>query len=323
VIAILSFAFIILFAIYSEACIPAVGYTIKQFLFITLPSLLPFYVISNILIKSGFAEKMGKKFNFLMKPVFGVSGNGIFAVIIGMISGYPGGAKVIADMYEEDKISLHDAQVLSSYTNNTGPLFMIGVVGAGLLKNVKYGIFLFLVHIISSLIIGMIIGNIKRKDLACGIIGFKSNVPPKISRTQFFRILSESITNATYTMLPIAGTIIFFSSIIAVFNSTGIFPFIVSLGKPFSLHEHLKGLVPGFFEITTGINVMSLSNVQLNTKLTLISLMTGFAGISVHTQVIGILSKAKISCRLYLTGKVLQSLLAAILTFILLQFITF
>ncbi|NLN05167.1 MAG: hypothetical protein GX166_10190, partial [Clostridiaceae bacterium] len=201
-IAILSFTFILLFAIYSEACIPAVGYTIKQFLFITLPSLLPFYVISNMLIKSGFAEKIGKRFNFLMKPVFGVSGNGIFAVIIGMISGYPGGAKVIADMYEKKNISLHDAKVLSSFTNNTGPLFMIGVVGAGLLKKVEYGIFLFLVHIISSLIIGMIIGNIKRKDLACNIIDFKPATPPKISRTQFFRILSESITNATYTMLP-------------------------------------------------------------------------------------------------------------------------
>ena len=82
---------------------------------------MPFYVISNILIKSGFV-KMGKKFNFLMKPVFEYPAR-IFAVIIGMISGYPGGAKVIADMYEEDKISCMTPGAIL-YTN-PGPLFMI------------------------------------------------------------------------------------------------------------------------------------------------------------------------------------------------------
>ena len=322
-IAILSFAFILLFAIYSETCIPAVSFTVKQFLFSALPSLLPFYVISNILVKSGFTDKIGKKFNFIMKPVFGVAGQGAFAVIIGMISGYPAGAKTTADLYEDKKISLYDAQVLTSFTNNTGPLFLIGLVGAGMLKNVTYGVYLYLIHIFSSFIVGIIIGNSRKRKLGYGSKTIEIDKTPRISRTQTFRLLSESISNATYTMLPIAGTIIFFSAIIAVLTSTGLFPFLISLGRYISFEEPLKGLLPGFLEITTGINAMASTNLPMNIKLPLVSLITGFAGISVHTQVIGILSKAKISCRLYLLGKTLQSIISAILTFVLLQLISF
>lgn len=321
-IAILSFVFIILFSIFSESCIPAVAFTVKQFLTVVLPSILPFYVIADILKKSGFIEKTGNRCNKLMYPIFGLSGSSIFAIIIGMISGYPAGATITAEMYLDNKISNHDAKVLSSFTNNTGPLFLIGAVGAGMLNSVKKGIFLYTIHILSSVIIGLIISNTQRKK-SNRKKAYEYQQEPHVSKSQFLKILSESMTKSVYTMLPIAGAIIFFSAIIAVLKSTDIFPFLIALGRYISLDEPLKGLLPGFFEITTGIYDMSQTTLPDIIKLPLISLITGFAGLSVHTQVIGILSKAGINCRLYLTGKFLQSILSALLTFVLMQFIAF
>ena len=59
---------------------------------ILLPSLLPFFIISEMLIGLGFVDFIGKLLKPLMKPIFNVPGEGAFPLTMAMLSGYPVGA---------------------------------------------------------------------------------------------------------------------------------------------------------------------------------------------------------------------------------------
>ena len=63
-----------------------------------------------------------------MKPLFNISGEGAFALIMGIISGYPTGAKIATIFRENGTCTKEECERLLSFTNNSGPLFIIGTV---------------------------------------------------------------------------------------------------------------------------------------------------------------------------------------------------
>lgn len=56
-------------------------------------------------------------------------GSGAFALAMGITSGYPVGAKVASDLYKDKLCSKIEAERLISFTNSSGPLFVIGAIG--------------------------------------------------------------------------------------------------------------------------------------------------------------------------------------------------
>ena len=54
---------------------------------------------------------------------------GAFALAMGITSGYPVGAKVAKDLYNNKLCTKIEAERLLSFTNSSGPLFIIGTVG--------------------------------------------------------------------------------------------------------------------------------------------------------------------------------------------------
>ncbi len=63
-----------------------------------------------------------------MKPIFNVPGIGAYAFIMGIISGYPVGAKIVTEFRKNGECSKAEAERLLAFTNNSGPLFIIGTV---------------------------------------------------------------------------------------------------------------------------------------------------------------------------------------------------
>ena len=94
-----------------------------------LPAVLPFTIGANLLIALGAAGFFGAFLEPLMRRVFGLPGAGAFALVIGIVSGYPIGAKVVCDMRLRGEISRDEAQRLISFVNNSGPLFVLGARG--------------------------------------------------------------------------------------------------------------------------------------------------------------------------------------------------
>jgi sporulation integral membrane protein YlbJ len=121
-----------------------------------VPSLFPFFVASDLLCKTNLIPLAGKYLGKIMKPIFNEPGESAIAIIIGTISGYPVGAKVVCKLVRENKISKEEAERLLAFCNNSGPLFILGTVGIALFGNKTIGIILLVTHILASLSVGII-----------------------------------------------------------------------------------------------------------------------------------------------------------------------
>ena len=94
-----------------------------------IPSLFPFFVATELLSYTNIVYIIGKCFNKLMKPFFNIRGEGAFAFIMGIISGYPVGAKIACNFRESNICSKEECERLLAFTNNSSPLFILGTVG--------------------------------------------------------------------------------------------------------------------------------------------------------------------------------------------------
>lgn len=91
-----------------------------------------------------------------MRPIFNIPGEGAFALIMGIISGYPTGAKIISDFKERGICTSAECERLLSFTNNAGPLFIVGTVGSSLFYDSRIGILLLITHILACLTVGFL-----------------------------------------------------------------------------------------------------------------------------------------------------------------------
>ena len=98
-----------------------------------------------------------------MRPLFNVPGEGVFALIMGTISGYPVGAKIATNLREKNNCTKEEAERLLAFTNNSGPLFIIGTVGICSFGNTLIGYLLLITHIMSSITVGLIFRFWKKK----------------------------------------------------------------------------------------------------------------------------------------------------------------
>ena len=121
-----------------------------------IPSLFPFFIATELLMHTNIVNQLGIILNRLMKPLFNVRGEGAFAFVMGIISGYPVGAKIATNFRQNNVCTKEECERLLSFTNNSGPLFVIGTVGILIFKSSTIGILLFITHIISSISVGII-----------------------------------------------------------------------------------------------------------------------------------------------------------------------
>lgn len=259
-----------------------------------IPSLFPFFICSGILIYSGFCQKLALLFEPVMRPLFNVNANGSSAFVLGIISGYPLGAVTACDLYKTGYISKSETERLLAFCNNSGPLFIIGSVGIGLYAGVKTGIILYISHLIASILVGICMRSHAKEEY--------SAPPAKLSTDEksFAEIFKISTVNATNNMLIICGTILFFS--VSSRLVLGLLPFEV---PPF---------LYGLFEFSSGNIFMANSPYPIPVKLVLSSVITGFAGLSVHMQVLAAVAGEQLSMKPYIMGKIMHGLFSGALT---------
>ena len=306
---------------YSESNIVAAQNGLTLWATRILPTLFPFFIATELLSKTNFTFILGKFLNKFMKPIFNVPGEASIAIILGIISGYPIGAKVVCDLKREKIISKIEAERLIAYTNNSGPLFILATVGVSLFSNKKIGYILLISHIASSLLVGYCFKFWKKNNLE---INFKemlfntNNAPIKVQ--ELGEILGNSIKQATSTLLSICGFIVLFSIILSTLQTSGLINIFTNILHAFGLSKEVSiALITGIIELTNGVNLSSQTfHVFPHLSILLTSFLLGFGGLSVLLQVYSIIYKENISIKPYLLGKILHGLFSIIITFILL-----
>ena len=238
---------------------------------------------------------------------------------MGIISGYPTGAKIAVNFRENNICSKEEAERLLAFTNNSGPLFIIGTVGISLFGDVRIGYILLISHIISCLIVGIIFRNWKKwKSKFRNLYEYKEE--KQIRLKDLGEILGNSIKKSIITILNIGGFIVIFSVIISILEESNFFEIIENFCSNINIPNGVAtGVISGIIELTNGVNKISFLGSS-NLYIILASFLIGFGGISVLLQVYSVISKSDISIKPYFYGKLLQSIFSTMITFIILMF---
>ena len=87
-----------------------------------LPTLLPFVILSNILMDSNYLQYLNKITAPLVSRLIPVSDNGAFVLLSGFLFGFPIGSENCAALLASGKITRREADVLFIITNNICPV---------------------------------------------------------------------------------------------------------------------------------------------------------------------------------------------------------
>ncbi len=283
-----------------------------------LPTLFPFFIATELLCQTNFVNLLGKWLNPIMKPIFNVPGESAIAIILGTISGYPVGAKIVCNLKKQNIISKIEAERLIAYTNNSGPLFILGTVGISMFANKKIGILLLISHILASLCVGYVFHFWKKDHIKIDTSIFQTSSTALIKISDLGEIIGNAIKNAITTILTIGGFVVLFSVIISIFNHSGIMHIITTILSYWGISETISlPVITGLLEVTNGVSLSSALYTTMPTFSIFISaFLLGFGGLSVLLQVYSIIAKEGISIKPYFYGKFLQAIFSTVLIYL-------
>ena len=269
---------------------------------VLLPSLFPYIVLSSLLMSSGIVQRIAPHLERMTQYLFGLPGSCAAAVLLGAVGGYPVGAKTAASLYQQGVCRKEDALTALRFCNNAGPAFLISAVGSGLLGDKRLGILLYGLHLISSMLIGLLFRE--NKDVV-KLYNITDKKAPNTSLTSDFL---QAVTGSFSAFLNVCAFVLLFSVIICLLKQL---PLLSRLPPLF------QGLLSGVLELTSGTAALAASPLPKRCLLTVLSFLCGWGGLSVQLQTISFLQEADLPCREYLGFKLLHGSLAALLTFLL------
>ncbi|RFA37768.1 sporulation integral membrane protein YlbJ [Virgibacillus dokdonensis] len=302
---------------------------------VVFPSLLPFFIIAELLISFGVVQFIGVLFEPVMRPLFNVPGTGSFGWFMGMASGYPTGAKIATRLREEQQLTRIEAERLVAFTNASSPLFIFAAISVGFFQNASLGILLAVCHYLGNTFVGICMRFYgKRKDRSQQE---RIDETPNYSIRKAFsamhrtrledkrplgEVLGDAVVHSVKALVMVGGFIVLFSVLTKLLFLTGISAligqFLGDLLTFFSISSDFGlPILSGLFEITIGVQSISVVQDTLFLQAVFVSFILGFNGFSVQAQVASILAKTDIRFAPYFFARILHGLFASILTILL------
>lgn len=253
-----------------------------------IPALFPFFILSNLIIELGVSSDIAKFLSPITYKLFGIK-QGATAFVIGLIGGYPIGTKTAISLYEKGLCNKAEAERAITFCSNSGPAFIVGIAGSVIFGSTYTGIILYIIHILSASVLGIILNIIKPIKLS------KNIKLRDINEVNILSVFINAIKSAIMTALNVSAFVVFFGIIIGAINT-------------------VNPILAGVIELSSGLNYLSLSNFSYEIKLIITSFLMAFAGLSIHGQAISFISSTDISVRKYIFGKIYHSIIAVFIT---------
>jgi len=281
---------------------------------VIIPSLFPFFVLSSLVVELGMARYLGKLLEGIMEPLFHVGGVCASALILGFIGGYPVGARTAINLYEKGLCSRTEAERLLAFCNNSGPAFILGVVGTGVFASGKIGLLLYLTHMAASVCVGILFRFYKAGEFPPS----RRRSPPSFQATRFTAAFTGSVRSCFQSVLNICAFVVFFTVAIRLLFLSGVMTALArtlaALLLPLGLDQSwAEKLLTGVLEISSGVTSLT-GDGALAGRVSMAAFMLGWAGLSVHCQVLSFVGDSGLSPWTYLVGKVLHGAFAALFT---------
>ena len=283
-------------AVKPERYLPVCIDGLKLWALKVLPALLPFLFVTLLLTSLCDLSKPAKLLSPVTSFLYGVGGFGALARIVGLMSGYPAGAKLVSALYEKNLISKDEATKISVLSSTSGPTFVIGTVGAGLYCDKNTGIIIFIAHALSAAITAVFF----RK------YGDNRPIDRHLNNKSDLNLYSAALDAAT-SMLAV-GTLI--AVFYVIYNVLADLKIIYPLACFFNLFtkdfNKAQGLSAGLFECTQGCMYLS----KCSDSAALCCAIISFGGLSVLAQSAAFLQKADVKMKVFFAGKIIQAAIA-------------
>ncbi len=300
-----------------------------------LPALLPFFICANFMTVIGLPSYIGRIFEVPFQKLFGAPGLSAFIFSVSITSGYPMGAKLIGDFGRSKVISQKDAKRMLTFCSTSGPLFMLGAVGAGMLASPAAGTVIALSHYLGALLNGLlyrflsvfeprtVIKHIGKQSVRSNLKSdyFRSSTkigktPYKISlpKGSLLDIFTDSLLSSFRALGIICGYIVLFMLVVEFIEFSGVLDSL--------RNEYSKGIIKGCLEMTIGCSSIGESGeLSMIYRCIFCTFLISFGGLSIYAQSMSMLAGLKISSAYYLAVKITHGLLAGLIAWIIAPFI--
>jgi len=253
-----------------------------------IPALLPFMILSGILLRMDLARPLASFFRPIFGPFFRLNDSCLFVIVFGFLCGFPMGARLCADMLRQKMLTKKQAQFLLSFCNNIGPVYIIGYAAPLLhISNTAY----LLTGIYG---IPFLYGIFNRYTFYRSLNSEASVLYKKSQNAlSFLSAFNQSVLASLDSITALGGYMIF-CSVLKLIPS-------VFLKNPLFLE-----ICTGLLEIGNGISQMKLTPEWL-----IWGLLT-FGGLSCIAQTCSCIQDTGLSVRKYVFDKIIQAILVSL-----------
>lgn len=262
-----------------------------------LPALVPFFLASGLLVRTGFAETFGRLLARPLARLYRLPPAAASAVLLGLTGGYPVGAATAAALLEQGALRREEAARVNLFCNCASPGFCIGLVGLGVFGSARTGAVLYGIHALSALLAGLLTarGGSPQRLL-------QTAAPPiRAPREGFAAAFCTAVQQAAATSLTVTAFLTVFSILLQL---------LAPVLAPIPYGQALAGVI----ELTNGLDRITALPLSRGGLVTLASFLLGFGGLAVHFQVRALAAPQDLPMAGFTAAKLLHGAIAALLT---------
>lgn len=257
-----------------------------------IPSLLPFMILSGIMVRLNLTEKMAMAVYPAVNPLYRVRKNVCYCMLLGFLCGFPMGAKVTGELRERGLLTAREAQYLLAFCNNIGPVYFISfalpLLGRRLVAPYLFGMYGI------PLLYGLVLRHSVYRDMGMPakreLIVCENPLRKKSLWLKVLEATEQSIQSSIQSIMMLGGYMI-------LFNLMNLIPHVI-LGRPLDVLGPL-------LEITGGLGM-------LQQRLPLFSLLAlSFGGLSCIAQTYSCIRNTDLSLSGYIYHKIILTMLSA------------
>ena len=263
-----------------------------------LPALVPFFLASGLLVRTGFAETFGRLLARPLARLYRLPPAAASAVLLGLTGGYPVGAATAAALLEQGALRREEAARVNLFCNCASPGFCIGLVGLGVFGSARTGAVLYGIHALSALLAGLLTA---RDGSPQPLPPPKGMLPVCAPREGFAAAFCAAVQQAAATSLTVTAFLTVFSILLRL---------LAPVLAPIPYGQALAGVI----ELTNGLNRITALPLSRGGLVTLASFLLGFGGLAVHFQVRALAAPQDLPMAGFTAAKLLHGAIAALLT---------
>ena len=262
-----------------------------------LPALVPFFLASGLLVRTGFAENFGRLLARPLARLYRLPPAAASAVLLGLTGGYPVGAATAAALLEQGALRREEAARVNLFCNCASPGFCIGLVGLGVFGSARTGAVLYGIHALSALLAGLLTA----RDGSPQPLLQTAAPPARAPREGFAAAFCAAVQQAAATALTVTAFLTVFSILLQLLDP---------VLAPIPYGQALAGVI----ELTNGLNRLTALPLSRGGLVTLASFLLGFGGLAVHFQVRALAAPQDLPMAGFTAAKLLHGAIAALLT---------